>query len=113
MAKWQEITSLDEWSRILEQSGEQPAVILKHSTTCPVSASALEEYDEYLAKNPNDSVGYYLVKVIESRPVSNQIAEDLKVKHQSPQIVYFKNKEAVWNASHWSVTVKHMTAVLD
>jgi bacillithiol system protein YtxJ len=78
-----------------------------------VSASALEEYDEYLAKNPNDSVGYYLVKVIESRPVSNQIAEDLKVKHQSPQIVYFKNKEAVWNASHWSVTVKHMTAVLD
>jgi bacillithiol system protein YtxJ len=113
MAKWQEITTLDEWKAILEQSDKQPAVILKHSTTCPVSASALEEYEDYLAKKPNESVSYYLVKVIESRPVSNQIAEDLKVKHQSPQIIFIKNKEAIWNASHWSVTAKHMAAVLD
>jgi len=110
---WREITTLDEWKEILERSGERPAVILKHSTTCPISASALEEYEEYLQKDPNRDVDYLLVKVIESRPVSNQIAEDLGVKHASPQIIYFKNKEAVWNASHWAVTAKHMTAVLN
>lgn len=113
MAQWKEISTMDEWNSVLEQSAERPAVILKHSTTCPVSASALEEYDEYLGKSPNENIGYYLVKVIESRPVSNQIAEDLKVKHQSPQILYFKNKESIWNTSHWSVTAKHMAAVLD
>jgi bacillithiol system protein YtxJ len=113
MAKWKEITTIEEWKEIYERSAEKPAVILKHSTACPVSASALEEYDEYLAKNPNEDIDYYLVKVIESRPVSNQIAEDLGIKHASPQILYFKNKESVWNASHWSVTAKHMTAVLN
>jgi bacillithiol system protein YtxJ len=113
MVQWKEITTLDEWNSLLESSPEQPVVILKHSTTCPVSASALEEYEEYLSKSPNENVNYYLVKVIESRPVSNQIAEDLKIKHQSPQILYFKNKEAIWNTSHWSVTAKHMAAVLD
>jgi bacillithiol system protein YtxJ len=113
MAKWKEITTLEEWQHILDTSDEQPAVILKHSTTCPVSASALDEYNQYLSKAPSEQVNYYMVKVIESRPVSNQIAEDLGIKHQSPQILYFKDKQSVWNTSHWSVTSKHISAVLD
>ncbi|MBP1995274.1 bacillithiol system redox-active protein YtxJ [Paenibacillus eucommiae] len=113
MAKWKELTSLEEWQQIYNESTAKPAVVLKHSTTCPVSASALEEFDEYLAATPNEGVDYYMVKVIETRPVSNQIAEDLGIKHASPQILYFKNKESVWNTSHWSVTAKHIAAVLD
>ncbi|SEB55859.1 bacillithiol system redox-active protein YtxJ [Paenibacillus sp. GP183] len=113
MAKWKELTSLEEWQQILDDSTAKPAVVLKHSTTCPVSANALEEFDSYLAGSPSEDVDYYLVKVIESRPVSNQIAEDLGIQHASPQILYFKDKEPVWNTSHWSVTAKHMSAVLD
>lgn len=113
MSKWKELTTVEQWRQVMESSAVKPAVVLKHSTACPVSASALDEYDEYLAKAPNDQVDYYLVKVIESRPVSNLIAEDLAIKHASPQILYFKNKEAIWNTSHWSVTAKHITAVLD
>ncbi|MCD1257514.1 bacillithiol system redox-active protein YtxJ [Paenibacillus athensensis] len=113
MSQWRELTSLEEWQQVLERSSEKPAVVLKHSTTCPVSANALEEYEEYLAGKPNEALDYYMVKVIETRPVSNQIAEDLGIKHASPQILYFKNKEAVWNTSHWSVTSKHISAVLD
>jgi bacillithiol system protein YtxJ len=113
MAIWKEVTSLEEWQQIFDGSTARPAVVLKHSTTCPVSASALDEFDDYLAGSPSTDVDYYLVKVIESRPVSNQIAEDLGIKHASPQILYFKDKEAVWNTSHWSVTAKHMTAVLN
>jgi bacillithiol system protein YtxJ len=113
MAQWREIEHIDQWNEAKEHSGERPVVVLKHSTTCPVSANALEEYEQYLEKNPNTDVDYLLVKVIESRPVSNQIAEDLGVKHASPQIIYFKDGEAIWNASHWAVTAKHMSAVLD
>ncbi|GKS09911.1 hypothetical protein YDYSY3_09110 [Paenibacillus chitinolyticus] len=113
MANWTEVTTLEQWNEIFDQSAEKPFVMLKHSTTCPVSASALEEYDEYLGKNPNEKVNYYLVKVIETRPVSNKIAEDVGVKHASPQIIYVKDKFAEWNTSHWSVTSKHISAVLD
>ncbi|ANE47780.1 general stress protein [Paenibacillus swuensis] len=113
MAKWTEITQLNEWEEALERSGEQPLVILKHSTTCPVSSSALEEFDTYLDGTPNENYKYLMVKVIESRPVSNKIAEDLQVKHASPQIILVKNKEQGWNTSHWSITDKHIKAVLD
>ena len=113
MAAWKEITTLEEWEKLKENSAARQTVVLKHSTRCPVSSSALEEYDAYLADKPNADTDYYLVKVIESRPVSNRIAEDLGVTHASPQIILLKDGKNVWNASHWSVTKKHMTAVLD
>ncbi|MFD2612240.1 bacillithiol system redox-active protein YtxJ [Paenibacillus gansuensis] len=113
MPKWREITEIQEWDQALERSGERPVVILKHSTTCPVSANALDEFETYLDGTPNEGYDYLLVKVIESRPVSNKIAEDLQVKHASPQIIMVKNKEQGWNTSHWSVTDKHIKAVLD
>lgn len=113
MSQWREIDSQEEWSQLFEGSSEKPVVVLKHSTTCPVSANALQEFENYLNKQPNEQVDYVLVKVIESRPVSNQIAEDTGVKHASPQILYVKDKESVWNTSHWAVTEAHITAVLN
>lgn len=113
MAAWREITAISEWEQLWEDSAEKPVVILKHSTTCPVSANALEEFESYLADQPNHEPEYVLVKVIESRPVSNRIAEDTGVKHESPQIIWIKNKEKQWAASHWSVTKAHIKAVLD
>ncbi|MGF6951640.1 bacillithiol system protein YtxJ [Neobacillus sp. B4I6] len=113
MLNWKELTALEEWEEVFNRSAEKPAVVLKYSTTCPVSSSAMEEYEEYLADKPNSDVDYYMVKVIESRPVSNRIEEDLGIKHASPQIIFFKNKKSIWNTSHWSATKKHMTAVLD
>jgi bacillithiol system protein YtxJ len=113
MAAWKEIDTMEQWNEAYENSQERPVVILKHSTTCPVSANALEEFEQYLSKNPSEDVDYLLVKVIESRPVSNQIAEDVQVKHASPQIILVKNKENAWNTSHYAITVAHMTAVLN
>ena len=111
--EWKEITTLEEWQAILEKSVEKDQLILKHSTTCPVSFNALDEYNDYLADAPNENLDYTLVKVRESRPVSNQIEADLEVKHESPQMIYIKNKKSYWNTSHWSVTKAHMKAVID
>jgi len=110
---YQEITTQEQWKQALEQTDSRPLVVFKHSTTCPVSANAYEEFNNYLNGNPREDVNYLLVKVIESRPVSNQIAEDTGVKHESPQIIYVDKGAKVWTASHWSVTKAHISAVLD
>lgn len=111
--EWKEIKTLEEWNDILEKSTKRGQVILKHSTTCPVSANALNEYNHYLENTPTHDLDYTLVKVIESRTVSNKIAEDLNVKHESPQIIFVKDKSKYWATSHWSVTTEHMRAVLN
>ncbi|HLR91790.1 MAG TPA: bacillithiol system redox-active protein YtxJ [Atopostipes sp.] len=110
---WKEITTTEEWDYILEKSSDKDQIILKHSTTCPTSTNALDEYNAYLSEHPNENIDYSLVKVRESRPVSNKIEEDLGVKHESPQIIYIKDQKRYWSATHWSVTKAHMRAVID
>ncbi|RJX40099.1 bacillithiol system redox-active protein YtxJ [Paenibacillus pinisoli] len=110
---YREITTAEEWDNVFQESESKPLVVFKHSTTCPVSANAHEEFSNYLGGSPKDNIDYVLVKVIESRPVSNKIAEDTGVKHESPQIIYIDKKKKVWTASHWSVTKAHISAVLD
>lgn len=111
--EWKEITTIEEWNEIFEKSSDKDQIILKHSTTCPVSFNALDEYNDYLGENPDENIDYTLVKVRESRPVSNKIEADLDVKHESPQIIFIKDKKSYWSASHWAVTKAHMKAVID
>ncbi|MFC4077038.1 bacillithiol system redox-active protein YtxJ [Salinithrix halophila] len=103
MAQWKEITTENEWKEILERSNERLVLVMKHSTRCPVSADAWKECQAYTADSPSEEVDYIQIKVIESRDVSNRIAEDLGVKHQSPQTILVKNREPVWNTSHWHI----------
>ena len=85
-------------------SEEGPVFIFKHSTACPVSASAKQRVDGVLADPPAHCPAVYLVKVIESRAVSNAIADQVGVRHQSPQLILVKDGEAVWDASHHTIT---------
>ncbi|QHT61763.1 bacillithiol system redox-active protein YtxJ [Paenibacillus lycopersici] len=111
---YKEIQSIEEWNAALEGSASRPLVVFKHSTTCPVSANAYNEFANYLNSDAaSEDTDYVLVKVIESRPVSNQIAEDVAVKHESPQIILVKDKAKYWTASHWSITEAHMKAVMN
>lgn len=97
---YKEITSIEQWQQVLATSNEQPIVVLKHSTTCPISAAA---YSEFTAV---DFEHAYLVKVIESRDVSNEIAANLDVQHASPQAIVIKDGKASWQATHHAVTAK-------
>ncbi len=93
---YKEITSMEELQQFLAQDGKK--LLLKHSTTCPVSAKAHQEFISYLEET--DAALGALVKVIESRPVSNAIAEQYQIKHESPQIFLFDGKEVLWHTSH-------------
>jgi bacillithiol system protein YtxJ len=108
MAKYKEITSIPEWENVLQQSKEKPVLLFKHSTTCPVSAAAYREFTSY-----DTEIDSYLVKVIESRPVSNKIESDLSVQHKSPQMFVLSNEKPVWHDSHWNITEKNIAKAVE
>ncbi|WCK52945.1 bacillithiol system redox-active protein YtxJ [Aneurinibacillus sp. Ricciae_BoGa-3] len=112
MSKITEIRSIEDWKTVLQGSEHRPALVFKHSTACPISANAWQEYQNY-AKDAHDQVDFVFVKVIETRPVSNKIADDLAIKHASPQIILVQNKKGTWNTSHWNITRKNISEVLN
>lgn len=99
-----EITSIAGVDAALAASAEAPVFLFKHSTTCPISASAHRRVSDFIAGAPEGTPVFYLVKVIESRPASNDIAARLGVTHQSPQLILVDKGAAVWNTSHGSIT---------
>lgn len=111
MAELKELLEIDELNEVWEASNEKPVLLFKQSTTCPISAEAFGEFNNFLDGN-DANIGAFYVKVRESRPVSNQISEELGIQHQSPQILLVKNKEAVWNASHTKITVDSIKEAL-
>ncbi|MBS4206967.1 bacillithiol system redox-active protein YtxJ [Bacillus sp. FJAT-50079] len=99
MTHLQEVTTEQQWKHILEESKQKPVLMFKHSTTCPISAAAYDEFTSLQTDLPK-----YFLKVRESRPVSNMIEADLGITHQSPQIFIVQSGKSVWTTSHRNIT---------
>ena len=98
-----ELKTIDDWEACVEASKLGPVLVLKHSTACPTSSAGYREVLRYEKDRDGDTPPIYLVKVIESRPVSNAIAQQLGVTHQSPQLILVQNGKAFWDASHYGI----------
>lgn len=88
--------------QLLERSKSGPVLIFKHSTQCPISTQAYEEFTDFVEGVRGVMCGSVLV--VENRRLSNAIAERFGVRHESPQALLIKDGRVVWHASHWSIT---------
>jgi len=98
-----EMLEEDDINEVLSRSVEEPVFVFKHSTTCPISAAAFRRIESYIQTHPNVRLAIYMVKVIENREVSDSIAKQFRIRHESPQLILFNMKQPVWNASHGSI----------
>jgi bacillithiol system protein YtxJ len=99
-----ELTTVNELEDALADSVNKIQLIFKHSLTCPISARAYEEFMRHLNGSASAEVEYRLIIVQHARNVSNAAAEQLVVKHESPQAILVRDGRAVWHASHFSIT---------
>ena len=97
MAEFIQLQSPEELDRVFEASNRQRVLILKHSTTCPISTDVYSEVARADAT-------VHLIVVQTARPLSNDVAERTGVRHESPQALILRNGEAVYHASHYDVT---------
>jgi len=105
-----EITNQASCEEILELSRAKPVFLIKHSTVCPVSASAWREFSDFA--EGEERAFFYKVLVRENRETSLYIAEQTGIGHQSPQIILFVKGQAIWNESHWGIKSSHLAREL-
>ncbi|MEQ8926480.1 MAG: bacillithiol system redox-active protein YtxJ [Fulvivirga sp.] len=109
---WNHLTSADQLNSIIEESEISPVLIFKHSTRCSISSMALNRLER--SWDESDGIKPYYLDLIQYRPLSNQIEEQLNVQHQSPQAILIRNKEVVHHNSHMGISyadfIKFVTA---
>ncbi|WP_019243902.1 MULTISPECIES: bacillithiol system redox-active protein YtxJ [Bacillus] len=86
-------------------------MLFKHSATCPISAEAFKEYQHFNDQHPEVPAIYLIVQ--EDQELSQFVAEKFHVKHQSPQMIIFKNGNVAWHESHWRITVESISKALE
>ncbi len=109
--RWIPLTSLEEVDRIRERSFVVPCLILKHSTTCNISAIAKYRLDDDWDFTEDQLEAYYL-DLLQYRSISKYIAETLEVYHESPQVLLIINGECVYDTSHLDISVAEVKEAL-
>lgn len=98
---WISLQHEHQLAEIRNKSNSRPQVIYKHSVRCGVSSVVKNRLER--AKLPAD-IDYYYLDIIHFRSISNKIAEDFKVYHESPQVLVIRNGECVYDESHMGIT---------
>ena len=99
---WIPLTELAQLDLIKKQSFDSPQVIFKHSTRCSISSMALNRLER---ETPPTNTDFYFLDLIKYRAISNEIAEQFNVYHESPQILIIKNGECVYDESHQGISM--------
>ncbi len=104
---WKTLTTEAGLLEAIEQSVTKPIVIFKHSTRCSISSVIKNRLEK--ADSPAE-VDFYYLDLITYRNISNQIAEKFSVQHESPQVLVIRNKECVYDESHYGITMEDIIA---
>ena len=106
---WTSLESAEQIDSIKKQDGY--AVIFKHSTRCSISMMVKKRFELDWDKLPGNLPLYFL-DLIKYRDLSNRVASDFQVYHESPQLLVIKNGECILDASHGHVSVEEALSVI-
>jgi bacillithiol system protein YtxJ len=87
---------------------DHPTSVIFKAGTCHKTMQGFGFLQEKLEERPDLMVG--LIRVVEHRPASNRIAERTGIVHHSPQVILFRDGEAVFDVDNWSITPETLVA---
>ncbi|HCL04957.1 MAG TPA: bacillithiol system redox-active protein YtxJ [Chitinophagaceae bacterium] len=99
---WNTLSSVEQLEEIKSASYQQPQLIFKHSTRCSISSMVRSRLER--SETPNN-ISFHYLDLLAYRSLSNQVAEDFSVYHESPQVLLIKNGECVYDESHQGINM--------
>lgn len=101
---WNKLNDSAQLEEIKKESHNYPILILKHSTRCSISSATLGRLERNWKQEEVGELKPYFLDLIAYRSISNQIAEDFGVWHESPQALIIRNGESVYDTSHFDIS---------
>lgn len=106
-----QVKHVKDWRALLSESKFQTVLVFKHSNQCEISHIVLQDFQAFMSAQ--ETCPYGIIDVLEARELSNLIASEMDIRHESPQVIMIDNSVAVWHASHWSITSSELQQALE
>jgi bacillithiol system protein YtxJ len=81
---------------------DHPTSVIFKAGTCHKTMQGFGFLQEQLEAREDLMVG--LIRVVESRAASNLVAERTGIVHHSPQVILFRDGDAVFDVDNWNIT---------
>lgn len=107
---WIPLESAEQVHEIKQQKGY--SIIFKHSIRCSISLMAKRRLEMDKDHLP-EKLPVYFLDLIKYRDISNQIAEDFQVHHESPQLLVIKDGECILDQSHGQISIEEAVSVVN
>lgn len=104
---WKKIETEEDLAKAIEHSHHHKIAIFKHSTSCFISRTVLKNFEKEVEGSDEELELYYL-DLLAHRPLSNKIAADLEIRHESPQLIVIENGKPVNSASHQDISLSQI-----
>jgi bacillithiol system protein YtxJ len=101
---WNKLNQPEQIAEIKAVSESTPVMIFKHSTRCSVSGMSLDRLLRKWKNGDEEKVVPYFLDLIAHRELSNLVAQEFGVPHESPQVIIIKNGEAIYDDSHFGIS---------
>lgn len=106
---WEALSSVEQLEEALK--GDKPVAVLKHSTRCGISGMIKTGLEREWDIEP-EALRFLYLDLLAYRSISDHLASISGVRHESPQVLIFKDGNWVFDASHSEVTVAGIRAAL-
>jgi bacillithiol system protein YtxJ len=100
---WNKLETAETLQEIIKNSDITPVLIFKHSTRCSISSMALSRFERQWNQEKMGNVEPYYLDLIQHRNISNLIAQELNINHESPQVLLVENGKCTYHASHSAI----------
>lgn len=99
---WTPLNAMEQLEGIKAVSSEKKVLIFKHSTRCGISSMVLKQFEQKF--QPDENSELYFLDLLRHRDISNAIADQFNVAHQSPQLLVIEKGNCTLHASHYKIT---------
>lgn len=99
--EWIPLETVEQLESLRKESENQPVIIYKHSTRCSTSHMVLNRIDR--SGEPWAGVRMYFLDLLRFRTISALIETMFSVRHESPQLLVIRDRQAVLHLSHFEI----------
>jgi bacillithiol system protein YtxJ len=99
---WKTLDNIDQLEQI--KQSDRPNIIFKHSTRCSISSMAKNRLERSWEDEEMEGVDFYYLDLIRYRDISNAIAQQFGIDHESPQVLVIKDGTCIYDESHGGIS---------
>jgi bacillithiol system protein YtxJ len=103
---WNTLDTLQQIESVKQESAQHAVLLFKHSTSCSISRTVLDRLERNWKDEDAPAAKPYFLDLLAHRDISNKIADEFAVQHESPQALVIKNGKVVYHNSHFGIDYK-------